>query len=418
MTRTAIVIGSGVVGLSVAAQLRLDGFAVTVLDPRAPGEGCSAGNPGGISVSSVLPAAAPGVMRKVPGWLLDRDGPLSIRMTHLPRLSPWLLRFLRAATPERQRAGMVALYGLTRHAVTAWQALLAQTGAGDCLVPGGNLIVYRSRAQFEAETASWDRRRALGITVTDLPEGAVHALVPDLAPAYGLARRVEDNARMVDPLALCQRLAGWLEREGVRFVRHAADDVSIANDGRPDIRAGNERLTADLAVLAAGAWSARLARRLGDAIPLAPERGYSVSWDAPGIALSTAVFSPSEKIMAAPVGGALRFAGTAEFAGFDAAPDWRRAESLARLGRQMFPGLTSEPPTERWAGLRPSTPDGLPVLGRSKRSERVLYAFGHGHLGITTAAVTARIIADLANGRPPASEAAPCAPGRFGRPPV
>jgi len=413
MTRTAIVIGSGIVGLTAAVRLLLDGWQLTVLDPRAPGEGCSAGNPGGISVSSVLPAAAPGVLPKVPGWLLDRDGPLSIRMTHLPRLAPWLLKFLRAATPERHRAGMAALYRLTRGAVPAWQSLLDEVGAGDCLVPGGNLIVYRSRAQFEAETASWDMRRAMGMRVTDLPGDELRALVPDLSPAYGLARRVEDNARLVDPLALCRRLAFWLEQQGARFVREAAEDLSIGPDGHPTVMAGGERLTADLAVVAAGAWSARLARGLGDHIPLAPERGYSVSWTEPGISLSTAVFSPSEKIMAAPVGGGLRFAGTAEFAGFDAAPDWRRAASLERLGRQMFPGMTSERPAQRWAGLRPSTPDGLPVLGRARRSQRVIYAFGHGHLGVTTAAVTARIVADLAGGRKPGAEAAPCLPERF-----
>lgn len=409
---SALIIGSGIVGLCTAWHLQQEGWAVTLVDPRAPGTGCSAGNPGGISVSSVLPAAAPGVIAKVPGWLLDRDGPLTIRPAHLPRLAPWLLRFLRASSRDRFLAGMAAVSALTRQAPDRWRALLGSAGLSPMMQHDGNMIVYRSRAQHDAETASWQRRAALGLTVVSLGPGEVQDILPDLSPEYSLARRVGENARLSDPLAVCQALAQQLMVRGAVIRATTVRDLQLDPDGRPGVRTDEGALQSDLVVLAAGAWSAPLARQAGDRIPLEPERGYSVSWAEAGISIPLPVFSPSEKIMASPVAGGLRLAGSAEFAGFTASPDWSRAEALVRLGRRMFPGLTGAAPV-RWAGLRPSTPDGLPVIGRSRWSPRVIHAFGHGHLGVTNAALTGRIVADLAADRPPPLDLTLCAPGRF-----
>jgi D-amino-acid dehydrogenase len=413
MDKTAIVIGSGIVGLCSALRLAQDGWTVTMIDPRPPGEGCSAGNPGGISVSSVLPAASPGVIRKVPGWLLDRDGPLTIRPTYLPRLAPWLLRFVRASDPGRYQTGMKALYALTRTAVGSWQDLLSSIGQAQALKKDGHLIVYRNHALYAAEEKSWQQRSDLGLSVSSVEEQELRTIVPALAQDYALARRVNDNGWLIDPLIVCQLIADHLVSQGVEFVRGDARRMRLATDGRPEVQVADGWIGSDLMLLSAGAWSARLAKDIGDNIPLQPERGYSVTWDEPDLSIPMPVFSPSEKIMAAPTHNGIRFAGTAEFTGFDSPPRWERADSLERLGRRMFPGLTRKAEPQRWTGLRPSTPDGLPVLGRSTPSKRVVYAFGHGHIGVTSAARTAEIVVLLANQCHTGLDLAPYAPERF-----
>jgi D-amino-acid dehydrogenase len=413
MNKTAIVIGAGVVGLCSAFRLVEEGWSVRIIDPRPAGEGCSAGNPGGISTSSILPAASPGVIRNVPGWLLDRDGPLTIRPSYLLQLAPWLLRFLHASDPVRFRNGMEALSTLTRPAAGAWVDLLSAIGRPDMLNRNGHLIVYRSAQQFALEAASWQRRADLGISVSIVEESELRALVPALASEYSRARRVMDNGWLIDPLQVCRAIEAYLHGRGVTFIRQEALRLSLDGDGMPRVQLQGRVAEAEIVVLAAGAWSARLAAGVGDRVPLQPERGYSVTWDAPDIAIPMPVFSPSEKIMAAPTRNGIRFAGTAEFAGFNAEPRWERADSLERLGRRLFPKLASDGPSERWAGLRPSTPDGLPVLGYGRRSRRIIHAFGHGHLGVTSAAVTATMIADFAAGRMPAVDARSFSVKRF-----
>jgi D-amino-acid dehydrogenase len=413
MNKTAIVIGAGVVGLCSALKLHQEGWSVTVIDPKAPGEGCSAGNPGGISISSILPAASPGVINKVPGWLLDRDGPLTIRPSYLPRLAPWLIRFLRASDPARYRQGFEALFTLTQTAADGWSDLLTSIGQSELLNRTGHLIVYRSEEQFDLEAKSWQQRADLGLSISTIENDELRRLVPALAADYGKARRVSDNGWLIDPLLVCRRIAAHLVAEGVTFIEEPARRLRFDAAGLPKVEIRDRMLDGDVVVLSAGAWSAKLAADAGDRVPLQPERGYSVTWDAPGLAISMPVFSPSEKIMAAPTRHGIRFAGTAEFAGFHAAPRWERADSLERLGRRMFPSLSKDKPSERWAGFRPSTPDGLPVLGYGQSSKRVIHAFGHGHIGVTSAAVTGTIVADLAAGRAPSIETRPFSPRRF-----
>lgn len=413
MAKKICVIGAGIVGLACSASLTLEGHDVLILDPREPGTGSSAGNPGGISASSVLPAASPGVLAKVPGWLLDRDGPLTIRPGYFPALAPWLLRFVASSRPQTYQAGIQALWALTSRGKDSWERLLGRTGASELLLKSGNLIVYRSQQQYDAETASWNKRAAMGLNVKEVPEAQLREMVPQLSPGYRMARMVHDNARLRDPLEVSQRLARWIAHRG-SILREEARQIVLDSSGRPTVVTPNRRISVDAVVIAAGAASRKLATQVGVRAPLQPERGYSITYDHTDIRLGLPVFSPSEKIMVSPLGDGLRLAGSAEFSGPGYPPNWKRAESLERLGRAILPDLPPLREARKWAGDRPSTPDGLPLLGPSCRSPNVICAFGHGHLGVTSAAVTAESVTALIAGREPALDLSPYRADRFG----
>lgn len=414
MSQRICVVGAGIVGLACAARLVLDGHQVTILDPARPGSGSSAGNPAGISASSCLPAASPGSLAKVPGWLLNPDGPLSIRPGYLPRLAPWLLRFVLKSNPQSYRAGIAALWQITSRGADAWERLLTPVGAPEFLRRSGNLIVYRSEGQFTAEAASWASRAAMGLTVGEIDSAELRRRVPELAPAYQWAREVKDNARLRDPLEVSTYLADWLRAKGAEIRAEKVRRIAANQPGQPLVTTENASLRFDAVVLAAGASSAPLAAQVGVRAPLQPERGYSITYPVAPVALDQPIFSPSEKIMVSPLGDGLRLAGTAEFAGAGHPPNPRRTESLARLGRALFPDLPPLGQAQTWTGDRPSTPDGLPFIGPSKRSPRVICAFGHGHLGVTSAAVTSEAVSSLIGGQRPELDLTPYRTDRFG----
>lgn len=413
----AVIIGAGIVGVTTALALQNKGFSVKILAPGGPGNGASAGNPGALSKSSILPAAMPGVHKKVASWLLNPMGPLSMRWLHLPFMAPWLIQFLRNAQPRTMAASMAALARLTDRAREAYQPLLTQAGATHLVSDRGHLLVYRSRTHFDAETESWERRAGLGIACTSLAADEVRALEPNLDPHYRFGRLVPGNSHIADPLELVRLLARSVIARGGQVLDEAATGFAIEDGRIVGVRTDKETHRADRVVVAAGSGSAKLAAMLGDKVLLEAERGYNVTIAEPGFTLARPVFSTEAKLMAASMTGGLRLAGTAEFSGHDTPPDWRRSAALRTLGGALFPALRDIPEGEatRWAGYRPSTPDSLPVIGPAGKIANIYYAFGHGHLGMTTAAVTAEIVAALAAG-----EATPIAidafsPSRFAR---
>ena len=416
--KTVVVIGAGLVGLCTALSLQKRGYRVHVVDSGEAGAGASMGNPGGLSVTSIFPMAVPGVYKKVPGWILDPLGPLAIRWQHLAAVTPWMLRFLKAATPAQVAIGVGGLYALTAPAVDLYQQLAAQAEAGDLIRADGHLMVYRSQAAMDAENGAWNKRAALGISFEAVDADTLRDMEPELDPAFRFARYVPGNGHVTDPRRLAECFLNALVRNGGRF-HHAAAQGFRLQDGKVlAVKTETGELPADYVVLAAGAQSRELARQLGHRVPLEPERGYHAQITHSDVVLQRPVFSTEAKVFAASMEGGLRFAGTAEFAGSKAAPDWRRADGLLQLGRGLFPRLVNASASEqvtRWMGFRPSTPDGLPVLGASCGASNAFFAFGHGHIGVTSAPMTGEIITSLISGETPAVNLAPYSPLRFGR---
>lgn len=410
------VIGGGAIGVAAASWMQRDGAEVFILEPNGVGNGASYGNAGCFNPSSVVPMSMPGMLHKVPGWLFDPLGPLSIRWSYLPTIAPWLARFVRAGQHEKVRHQASALRALLHSSPEQWAPLVRHAGAEHLVRRNGHLVVYRSRQAFDGDALGWKLRRDNGIAFEVLDSDALRQQEPALSRDYTLGVFIPDNGHTTDPHALISALADAFQRDGGAIVNGRARSLAFEGQTLVGIETDVGRLAADRVVIAAGAFSKPLASELGDDIPLDTERGYHVVIRDPEITPRTSMLDAEGKFVCTPMNGGLRLAGTVEFGGLDAAPDMRRARKLLTLGRRLFPGLAADYPEERletWMGFRPSLPDSLPVIGPSRRSPEVFYAFGHGHVGIAGAAQTGRIIADLVAGRPPAIDIAPFSPARF-----
>lgn len=411
-----VVVGAGIVGMACATYLQRDGRKVVVIDPGGPGEGASYGNAGCLNGSSVVPVSMPGTLAKVPGWLSDPTGPLSIRWSYLPRLLPWLYRFVRAGRPERVQAQAVALRGLLAPTVGMYRALAASVGAEGLIHRSGHLMVYRSEESFAADAGANQLRADNGIEIADLTCDELRQLEPALSNAYVRARLIAENGHCGNPLRFTQMLAEAFVGQGGEIRRAPAQRFSFS-DGRVDaVLTSAGREPASAIVVAAGAWSKPLAAELGERVPLDTERGYHAMIARPEVQPRLPVMEADGKFVATPMDQGLRMAGTVEFAGLEAAPDWRRARVLLDQGKKMFPGLARDIGEDRvalWMGFRPSLPDSLPVIGPSRAHPNAFFAFGHGHVGLAGAPMTGRIVADMVAGRPPAIDVRPFSAGRF-----
>jgi D-amino-acid dehydrogenase len=294
--------------------------------------------------------------------------------------------------------------------------LAEQAGVGELITRQGVLFAFPDRAAFEAEALSWSVRRDNGVKWLELDQDELRQREPSLDRHYTFAVLVEDNGQCRDPGAYVAALAGHVTALGAHIVRTGATGLRIEAGRLRAVLTGDAEIVCDRAVIAAGAFSKPLARAAGDRVLLETERGYHVVIADPGVEPRYPVMPSDGKMACVMTPAGLRLAGQVELAGLRAAPNWQRAEVLLKFARTVYPGLPADLPPERvklWMGHRPSTPDGLPVLGVASGCADVVHAFGHGHVGLTAAAMTGKMVADLMAGRKPPFDLAPYAAARF-----
>jgi D-amino-acid dehydrogenase len=407
------VIGAGIVGMASAVHLQRDGHDVTVVDRLPPGEGCSFGNAGIFATASMIPVSTPGLIRKVPKFLLDPLGPLSMRWSYFPRMVPWLLSFLRNGSMDRLAPIADALATLLAASVEAHQRLAADTGAEEWIRPCPYILAYESAAAFESDRILWEMRRQRGARFDLLDDQALHEMEPNLAQGFRFAVNLHDHGHALDPARLVKALAEHFSRQGGTILCRDVTDIEVGPEGPKRLLTTEGPIDIDILVIAAGAWSGRLTKRLGDTVPLEAERGYHVTIRNPGVAPTNPVANAKGKFVATPMEPGLRVAGLVEFGGLEAPPTAARHEALLTHVRRMFPGIDTSDVTT-WMGHRPSLPDSLPVIGPSSAFPSVFYAFGHQHVGLTGGPRTGELIADMVSGRTPNIDMTPFSVGRFG----
>src|SRR5665213_621860 len=413
-----VVIGAGVVGACTALMLQRYGHAVTIIDPEPPGEGASFGNAGCFNASSIVPMSMPGLWKDVPGWLLDPLGPLSVRWSYLPRIIPWLTRFVQSGRPDKVAAQASALRGLLQPTLELMTSLAKEAGAEDLIRHQGHLYVYRSEKGFRKDQGGWTLRQENGIKLRILAQPSLKDFDPSLAPHYFRGVFLEENGHTINPSKLVKRLVEQVVRNGGFFIPAFAQEIILDVHQVRAVRTSVGEISADCVVVAAGAHSKALADRMGDDVMLDTERGYHMMIRDPEVKPAVPTTEAEGKFVVTAMEDGLRLAGTVELGGLDLPPDWRRARILLKNARQMLPGLAAEYPEDRltqWMGFRPSMPDSLPVIGPSKRSPRVLYGFGHGHVGMTAAPMTAKILAASISGQNLGIDISAFSPSRFMR---
>lgn len=411
-THDIIVIGAGIIGISIALALQAQGRRVTLWDRKGIAEEASTGNAGAFAFAEVEPLATPGVMKKAPKWLLDPLGPLSVPPSYAFKIAPWMLRFWRASWRDRYAASMQAQMTLMRHCEAAFERQLQADGDAALIRREGQLSVYQGESEYRAALPGLTHRRDLGVA-TDLIEGAdaLAEIQPGLDRSFTHGAFTPGWFNTKDPKVWAQRLADrFLEKGGVYNQKTV---TNLRNrDTYVEITAGGGFHEAAQVVVCAGAWSHHLAATLGDNLPLETERGYNTTLPTCSIDLRTHVTFGGHGFVMTKIGDGLRVGGAVELGGLDLPPNYKRAETLLRKAKAFFPKLDTNG-GKQWMGFRPSMPDSLPVIGRAPNAPRVIYAFGHGHLGLTQSAGTAELVANLVADDAPAIDLTPYRPSRF-----
>lgn len=407
-----VIVGAGMVGVSAAIWLQRDGRDVVLIDRLGPGEGASYGNAGVLASCSMVPVTVPGLLKKAPRMLFDPRQPLFLKWSYLPKLVPWLVRYLRHCRPQDVKRIAAALAEIVGDSLADHQALAAGTGAEKWLIPSDYLFLYDDRAAFEADGFGWSIRKAHGFAWDEMEGAAFAAYDPIFSGDLGFAVRLGNHGRIADPGRYVKDLARYVEARGARILKADVTDVARENGRVTGVRCGGETIAASDVVIATGAWSGPLSNVLGVSVPLESERGYHIELWEPNRMPRSPVMVASGKFVATPMDGRLRLAGIVEFGGLDAPPSQAPYKLLMNSIRAAIPDLEWKE-KKQWMGHRPAPVDSIPVIGPVPSASNAYLAFGHHHIGLTGGPKTGRIVADMIAGRRTNFDLAPYSPARF-----
>ncbi|NCE83448.1 MULTISPECIES: FAD-binding oxidoreductase [Pseudomonas] len=398
-TADIAVVGAGIIGVACALQLARQGHRVVVVDPQAPGMGASYGNAGHLATEQVFPIADSSILKRLPAMLMDPMGPLRLDWKYLPRALPWFARLLLNLRPARYRQTVAGIRALNEASLGAWQRLLQSIEQAQLLRADGSLLVYERAESHAAIEALRERMQQQNVAVAVWSGDAVRQAAPQLSDSIQGALFFPGTGHFLDPFHVVGELVKAAKAQGVQFLKQSVVDGRVEADG-VSLMTDQGALTARQVLIACGAHSARLTAALtGKKVPLDTERGYHLMLPHEQDRLPFAVTSFERKFIMTPMLGGLRLAGTVEFAGLLRPPNMQRAWQLHRLSQGLFRQDLSTQDATPWMGFRPSLPDSLPIIDRVADG-KVLLAFGHQHLGLTQAAVTAEMVVQLLKPEP------------------
>ncbi len=393
--QTIVVIGAGIVGMSTAIWLQRAGQNVIIVERAEPGhdKGTSYGNGGIIVPSGVVPVTGPGMIAKAPKMLMDPNFPLFLRWGYLPKLLPWLMKYLSHANADDTRRIAKGLEIIVGDAVEQHKALAKGTTAEGWITDSDYCFAYPDRAAFDADAFIWGLRRDAGQVPTLIEGAAVRDYEPNMGASVNLLAVMKNHAYVRAPGRYVAALAEVFKAEGGEIRRAEVRDVDLTKGRISAVITDQGPIACDAAVLATGVWSKPLAQKLGVTVPLESERGYHIVFKDPSMTLNATYMMTGGKFVVTPMEAGIRCAGVVEFGGLDAPASRAPLALLRKQVAQYFPTLEYSG-TEEWMGHRPAPSDSLPVIGELAGSG-VFAGFGHHHIGLTGGAKTGRVIADL-----------------------
>jgi len=408
-----LVVGGGVIGLASAYELSRAGTRVVVIDKGEPGYGCSYGNAGWITPCFALPLPMPGMFFKSLRWLSDPGSPLYIKPELSPVLVSWLFRFLRSMNKKQMRRSVDALTELSKQSLDLYKELARTTDKPFSFEQKGLFMVAQSKEGLKASRLEMELVARNGIPGRLMNEEEARAFEPALTKRIqgGVFFNEEAHA---EPLQVTQTLAHEAKKRGVQiFSKTEVIDFQLGARGIQAARTTRGIFEADTFVLATGSWSHRIGQSLKLRVPVLGGKGYAIITDPLVPNPGRPMMLVEKKVAVTPRNGTLRLAGTLELVNQDESYTPRRVEAIIQGAREFMNVPEQIVRHEIWRGLRPCTPDGVPIIGASKRYPNLILATGHQMLGLQSATGTGKLVADLALGRPTALDPQPFRPDRF-----
>ncbi len=398
--KNVVIIGAGIVGVSTAIWLQRAGHIVTLVDKAGPAEGTSYGNGGVLASCAIVPVTGPGLLKKAPGMLLDPDQPLFMKWRYLPKLLPWLVKYLSHNNEADTRRIAAALYPIIGDSLEDHLALAKGTGGEKYITPSDYVYVYRDRSDVEKETLSWDIRRQHGFEWREIDQAELASITPGISSEFNFGIALPNHGIITDPGAYVKMLAKHVVENGGQIILGMVKDILLENGKAVGVLADGKTIPCDEVVLATGVWSGPLMEKLGVHVPLESERGYHMEFYNPSIKPTSPLMISSGKFVITPMEGRIRAAGVLEFGGLDLPASKAAFDLLERAVKKALPDLTYER-VETWMGHRPAPCDSIPVIGAVGNVENVFAGFGHHHVGLTGGPKTGRILAQIIDGKKP-----------------
>ncbi len=406
------IIGSGIVGVMACLYLQMDGWQVTLIDRFQPGDSgqTSWGNAGSISIGNVTPLGKPGILLDSASMLISKNSPLSMPVDYLHHSLPWLLKVLKTSGKNASTNIAKEICALNNVSGSAWRELIEKLGLSEFIAPNGWLKLYEKKASFEKTVTERKIMSDAGMDYEVLGEKEIQEHEPALAPIFSRAILQKGSLGINSPGKLMQRLAEIAKKKGAVFLNKEVASIRKRENGF-ELHVEGEVYTANKILVAAGAWSARLAKQLGHNIPLEAERGYHVFFDE-NIKLKGPSINMDRYVAMSSMEGGVRVTSCVELAGLEKAPNYNKIQHLSKFANKALPDLKKAGAKE-WMGYRPSLPDSKPVIGKSDTCAGLFFAFGHGHLGMTQGAGTGKLISELIRNVPTTIPLSPFAASRF-----
>ncbi|MEO0328893.1 MAG: FAD-binding oxidoreductase [Pseudomonadota bacterium] len=407
-----LVVGAGIVGVSTALYLKREGLDVTILDREGPAAGTSYGNAGILATSEVIPVTTPGLWKYIPKALFSKNEPLFFKWSYLPKLAPFLLRYLTYANEKDMKQTAADLLPLVYDSVEQHRALAAGTDAEQFIRDDEYVYCYPDQAAFEAEKDQWALRSSLGLAHKTADAEELSIFDPVLKGKFGFAARTLNHGSISDPGAYVTALFDAFTELGGKFIKASAQQIVTEGDSAIGVMTDKGLIKSEKIVIACGAWSNTLMGSVGAKVPLESERGYHIEFVNPNIELRCTIMVRQKKFAMNSMNGRLRCAGIVEFAGLEAPASDGPFKLLRSQVKAIFPELTYDS-TREWMGHRPSTTDSLPVIGSVGALSNVWAGFGHQHLGLTMGPKTGKWLTHLITGKQLNDNLAPYAADRF-----
>ena len=395
------IIGGGIIGFSIALSLQKTGKSVLIIDRKDNSNNASSQNAGAFAFADLLPLATPEVLQSAPKWLIDPNGPLYVHPAYIFSIFPWMIRFWQASWRHRFAQSLMAQASLMALSREALERQVTELNAEFLLHRNGQLRLYQHKAHFKNSAKFWSACKEYNVPydLFNSPE-QIAEVQSGLNERFVHAGYTPNWINVSDPNRWMQHIEKSFVVRGGKQIKFNADGISPKQEN-VIIKLDGREIRAAFCVVAAGAWSKKLASDIGDKIPLDTERGYNVTLQNTNFKLNTHLTFAEHGFVISNINQGIRVGGAVEFAGLSKAPNYNRADALLKKAENFLPVLKTATIENKWMGFRPSLPDSLPVIDYSANSRRVIYAFGHGHLGLTQAAGTAEIVRDLITGHSP-----------------